>query len=105
MDMLPQHILTRQHTPTLRSIGLRMYSRHTVTAAESALGLETVTTGGTEATTAVIVVTMVEISAVTVAVTVAVMAAVTVAVMAAVTVAVMAAIIEMMKDQQFIPAS
>lgn len=71
MDMLPQHILTRQHTPTLRCISLLMYSRHTVTvtAAESASGLDLVTmvvtmgtTAATEATMAGMVVTMAEIT-------------------------------------------
>lgn len=102
MDMLPQLILTHQHTPMLHSFRLRMYSRHMVTAAESASGLDTVTT---VATTAVMVVTMVEITAVT---TVA-MVVITV-VMAAtteVTVAITAdtvAIIESMALRLFIPA-
>lgn len=68
--MLPQHIHTRQHTHMLRSISLRIPSRHTVTAAESASGLDTVTTVVTvgtlaaiAATTVVTVGTMEEITA------------------------------------------
>lgn len=91
MDMLPQLILTHQHTPMLHSFNLRMYSRHTVTAAESASGLDTVTTvatvvimAATVATTVVIVGTM---AAITVGITVA-MVDTTAAVMAVITAAI-----------------
>ena len=70
MAMLLQHIHTHQPTRMLRSISLYIRSRHTVTAAGSASGLDTVTTVATAdtmvataATTVVIVGTMVEITA------------------------------------------
>ena len=55
MDTLLQRILMPQHTPTLRRISLRMSSRHTVTAAESASVLDTITMVVTADTMAVIV--------------------------------------------------
>ena len=99
MDMRLQHILTRQHTPTLRSIGLRMYSRHTVTAAGSASGLGTITFVATVATTAGTLVIMEEITAGT---TVAM--ADILEVTAAVTVATVATT-ESIKLRPFIPGS
>lgn len=105
MDMRPQHILTRQHTPTLRSISLRIPSRHTVTAAESASALDTVTTVATVGTMAAIAAT----TAVTVGTTVEITAGTTVAmvdfreVMAATT-ADTEAITEKLELQAFIQA-
>ena len=104
MGMRLQHILTRQHTPTPRSIGLRMYSRHTVTAAGSALGLGTITFVATVATTAVTVVTMVEITAGITVAMVDTLEVMVVTVDMVVTVAT-AATTESMELRPFIPAS
>ena len=104
MDMRLQHILTRQHTPTLRSIGLRMYSRHTVTAAESASGLGTITTLVTAATTAVMEDIQEVMAATTVATVGIQVAMVAILEIMAVTTADMAATTESMELRPFIPA-
>lgn len=104
MDMRPRHILTRQHTRTLRTISLRMYNRHTVTVVASALGLGTITTSDTAATTAVmedIQAVMAATTVVTVDIQVAMVA--TPEVMA-VTTADTVAITESMELRPFIPA-
>lgn len=82
MDTQPQHIPTHQLTPTLRSISLHIPSRHTVTVAESASGLETISmvvTADTMAATVGITAVMADTTAVTVGITVEIMADTTVA--------------------------
>ena len=108
MGTLPQRIPTRQHIPTLRSISLRICSRHTATAAESASGLETTsmvviveTTAATAGITEVTVGITEEITAV-MAGTTAVMEDIQEVTVA--TTADTVAITESMKHQQFIPS-
>lgn len=82
MDTLLQRILMPQRTLTARRTSQRMSSRHTVTVAESASDLETISmvvTADTMAATVGITAVMVDTTAVTVGTMVEIMADTTVA--------------------------